>query len=527
MLRIRQIKIDVTKANIDNIKREVAHKLRININDIIDLKINKESIDARKKPQISYIYEVDCSIKNEDYILKTNNSIDIFKTPNEEYTVNVTGTKEIINRPIIVGAGPAGLFAALNLARMGYKPLIIERGESIPERKKTVNLFWETNKLNPNSNIQFGEGGAGTFSDGKLNTMVKDPDHRCKEVFRTFVRCGADPKILYVNKPHIGTDVLEKVIVNLRNEIIHLGGEIRYNTCLTNIYTNNNEITKIEVNNEEIIDTNLIVLAIGHSARDTFYMLKDKLTMEPKPFAVGVRISHPQTMINKSQYGIEKHSILENADYKLTYQTKEKRGVYTFCMCPGGYVVNSSSEANMLAINGMSYSKRDSINANSAVLVTITPKDFGNDVTSGIEFQRQLETKAYNIGKGFIPIQLFKDYKNNVITKSLGEVEPLFKGNYTLSNLNDIFPDYINSALKEGIDAFGLKIKGFNRDDAILAGVESRTSSPLKIIRDEELISNITGLYPCGEGAGYAGGITSASMDGLRVSEAIMMKYHN
>ena len=249
--------------------------------------------------------------------------------------------------------------------------------------------------------------------------------------------------------------------------------------------------------------------------------------MEPKPFAVGVRISHPQTMINKSQYGIEKHNILENADYKLTYQTKEKRGVYTFCMCPGGYIVNSSSEANMLAINGMSYSKRDSINANSAVLVTITPKDFGNDVTSGIEFQRQLETNAYNIGGGFIPIQLFKDYKNNVITKSLGDVEPLFKGNYTLSNLNDIFPEYINSALKEGIDAFGLKIIGFNRDDAILAGVESRTSSPLKIIRDEELISNITGLYPCGEGAGYAGGITSASMDGLRVSEAIMMKYHN
>ena len=328
MLRIRQIKIDVTKANIDNIKKEVARKLRININDINDLKINKESIDARKKPQISYIYEVDCSIKNEDYILKTNNSIDIFKTPNEEYTVNVTGTKEIINRPIVVGAGPAGLFAALNLARMGYKPLIIERGESIPERKKTVNLFWETNKLNPNSNIQFGEGGAGTFSDGKLNTMVKDPDHRCKEVFKTFVRCGADPKILYVNKPHIGTDVLEKVIVNLRNEIIRLGGEIRYNTCLTNIYTNNNEITKIGVNNDEIIDTNLIVLAIGHSARDTFYMLKDKLTMEPKPFAVGVRISHPQTMINKSQYGTEKHSILENADYIETTAVSGQKYYY-------------------------------------------------------------------------------------------------------------------------------------------------------------------------------------------------------
>ena len=526
MIRVRQIEVNVLNDTKETILEKTANKLKINKSKIKDLKINKQSIDARKKPTIFHVYEVDIEVEDEDKILKYNKSNDIIKTPEEKYICNITGAKTIKNRPIIVGAGPAGLFAAYNLARFGYNPIIIERGEKVEERIKTVDNFWKTNKLNLNSNVQFGEGGAGTFSDGKLNTLVKDPDNRCKEVFKILVKNGANPNILYVNKPHIGTDLLCEVVKNIREEIISMGGTFKYNSCLTNIILKDNKVSQIEINNNEIIDTDILILAIGHSARDTFDMLYNlKMDMEAKPFAVGIRIQHPQSIINKSQYGVEKHSILENASYKLTYKASNNRGVYTFCMCPGGFVVNSSSEDNRIAINGMSYSKRDSENANSAILITIDPNDFGNNPLDGIKFQRELEEKAYHLGQGKIPVQLFNDYKEGKVSTSFKEVKPIFKGETNFANINDLFPEYINEALKEGILHFGTKIHGFAEGNAIIAAVESRTSSPVRLIRNELGESNINGIYPCGEGAGYAGGITSAAMDGLKTSENIMKIY--
>ena len=523
MIRVRQIKINIEKDNLSNLKREVIKRLKVD--EIKSINIVKKSIDARDKNNIYYVYELDIETPFEEKILKKNIK-DIIKTPNEEYKIELTGTHDY-ERPIIIGSGPAGLFCAYILAEQGYKPLIIERGERIEDRVKTVEHFFKTNELNEESNIQFGEGGAGTFSDGKLNTGIKDKENRKNKIFNTFIECGAPNEIKYLNKPHIGTDILRKVMINLRNKIISLGGEFKYNTKLTNIIIENNKISKIEINNKDIINCNLLVLAIGHSARDTFYMLKDKkINMSPKPFAIGLRVEHPQSMINKSQYG-KFYDKLPPCSYKLTYTTKENRGVYSFCMCPGGYVVNSSSEKGYLSINGMSNYKRESKNANSAIVVTLTPNDFGNDITSGIEFQRKLEKKAYEIGNGKIPLQTYIDYKNNVKSKELGNIKPIVKGDYILSNLNDILPDYINNSIKEAMPVFGKKIKGFDRDDTLMLGIESRTSSPIRIERNEDGISSIEGIYPCGEGAGYAGGITSAAIDGIKVAEFIMKKYNN
>lgn len=526
MIRVRQVKINVNKDNIQNLRFQTAKKLNIKPSDIINIKINKQSVDARRKPDIYFLYEVDIEVLNEKEILRKNKSNDVLLTPNEEYIFNKTG-KQKLEQLVIVGAGPAGLMNAYILAKNGYKPLIIERGKKVEERVKDVENFFKTGVLDTNSNVQFGEGGAGTFSDGKLNTMVKDKEHRCKFIFKTFVENGAPEDILYVNKPHIGTNLLRDVIINLRNEIIKLGGEFRYNTCLTDININNNEIKSIIVNNNEEIKCNCLVLALGHSSRDTFKMLYDKkMKMEPKPFAVGIRIQHPQSMINLSQIGVEKHDILLNQSYKLTYNTSKKRGVYTFCMCPGGYVVNSSSEENRLCINGMSNHERESGNANSAIIVTVNPNDFGENPLDGIKFQQELEEKAYKVGKGKIPTQLYGDFKNNIKTKEFKSITPKFKGDYELANINEILPDYINEALIEGIDSFSSKIKNYNREDAIISAVESRTSSPIKLIRDENTESSIKGIFPCGEGAGYAGGITSACMDGLKVAEKIASIYH-
>ena len=431
-------------------------------------------------------------------------------------------------RPIVVGSGPAGLFCAYMLALHNYKPIVIERGQDVDKRIIDVETFWQTGILNPSSNVQFGEGGAGTFSDGKLNTLVKDPLNRHRKVFEIFVEAGAKEEILYENKPHIGTDLLIDIVKNIRYKIIAMGGEFRFDTCLTNIICDKQNLVGIQVNNNRIINTEVLVLAIGHSARDTFKMLSESsLTMQSKPFAVGVRIQHPQSLINKSQYGVVNHSILPNASYKLTHKASNGRGVYTFCMCPGGYVVNASSETNMLAINGMSNYKRDSENANSAVIVTVNPKDFGNDIMSGVEFQRELERKAFIEGKGNIPIQLYGDFKHNKISECFGNIKPIFKGQYTFGNIRNIFPNYINETLIEGIENFSKRINGYASDDAIIAGVESRTSSPIKIIRNDFCESNIKGIYPAGEGAGYAGGITSAAIDGIIVAENIAKIYKN
>jgi uncharacterized FAD-dependent dehydrogenase len=519
MIRVRQVKINIKD---NNLKKKIASILRIREGDIIDYSIIKESIDSRYKPDIYYVYELDVNIKDES---KIRFNKDIFISPKEEYKYAPKGDNKLNNRIVVVGSGPGGLFTAYMLSMYGYKPIIIERGKKVEERLDEVNKFLETGVLNTECNVQFGEGGAGTFSDGKLNTMIKDKYYRGKKVFEIFVECGAPKEIIYKNKPHIGTDLLCNVIKNMRNKIISMGGEFLYNTKLTDLVIKDNKLEEIIVNDNKHIKCNVLVLAIGHSARDTFYMLNNYLKMESKPFAVGIRIEHKQEMISKNQYG-DNYKELEPASYKLTYTTKEGRGVYTFCMCPGGYVINSSSEKDMLCINGMSEHKRDSENANSAVIVTVSNKDYGNNTLDGIEYQRNLEKAAYKLGNGNIPIQLYKDFKDNNKSNNIGNINPLFKGNYTLSNLRDILPNYLSNSLVEGIEAFDKKIRGFACDDAIIAGIESRTSSPVRIIRDAEGVSSVSGIYPCGEGAGYAGGITSSAIDGIITAENIMNKYH-
>ena len=521
MIRISNIKIDIEKDTDDYLIEKVSKILRINKDSIFNYKIIKKSLDARKKDEIHYVYTVDLECTNEDKLL---NNKDVTISINEKYKFTPTGTKKEDYRPIIVGSGPSGLFCAYMLSLNGYKPLIIERGEKIEDRIKTVENFFETNKLNEESNVQFGEGGAGTFSDGKLNTGIKDKLHRIDFVLETFVENGAPQEITYLNRPHIGTNILRKVIINLRNKIISLGGEFRYNTKLTNLIIENNELKEIEVNNNEIIPCNNLFLCIGHSSRDTFNLLMNKeLNIEAKSFAVGVRVSHSQEKINESMYG-ENYKLLPPAYYKLTYTTKDNRGVYSFCMCPGGYVVNSSSENNHLVVNGMSNYERESNTANSAIVVTVSPKDFGNNILSGIEFQRKLEEKAYNLGEGNIPVQSYVDFKNNTKSTSINEYINV-KGKYTLSNLVEILPDYITKSIIEGMDYFSTKIKGYNDPDTNLYGVETRTSSPIRIVRDEVGLSNIKGIYPTGEGAGYAGGITSSAVDGIKQAENYMKIY--
>ena len=527
VIRIRQIKINIENDSIDILKKKVINKLKINLNDLKDLKIIKKSIDARDKNNILYIYEVNVLVDNETSLLKKNKSSDIFLVDEESYKVPASGDLLLNNRPVVVGAGPCGLFCALILAENGYRPIVIERGEKVEDRVKSVESFWKDGTLNINSNVCFGEGGAGTFSDGKLNTLVSDRECRINKVFDTFINCGANEEIAYINKPHIGTNVLREVVINLRNKILSLGGDIFYNNCLTDIEIENNEIKAIVVNGDKKINCDCLVLALGHSARDTIKMLYDyKMDITSKPFAVGVRIQHKREMIDNSQYG--KYSkILPPASYKLTHQTDDGRGVYTFCMCPGGYVVNSSCEEGHLIVNGMSNYERDGENSNSAVVVTVKPDDFGNNPLDGIEYQRKLEALAYRVGNGNIPVQLFRDYLNNTISTDFGSIKPQFKGNYSFVNLNEIFPYYINDSLKEGILAMDNKIKGFASDDAILAGVESRTSSAVRMLRDSSMVSNIKGIYPAGEGAGYSGGITTSAVDGIKVAEKIIEKYSN
>lgn len=534
MIRINQIKMRLTDGE-DRLTIKAAALLRLRSEDIRSLKIVKKSVDARHKPDIKYVYSIDVTVENEKKINRRLFNNNIFFTEEKKYSMPKAGDEKLFESPVIVGMGPAGLFCGYFLAKAGYRPLIIERGECVEDRKRTVESFWRGETLNTESNVQFGEGGAGTFSDGKLNTVVKDKEGRHMEVLETFVKFGAKPEITYVNKPHIGTDILYDIVKNMRQEIIRLGGQVKFNTKLTDIHTENGKINSITVKNtakggdgsSENISCQVLVLALGHSARDTFEMLEEKkLRMEPKSFAVGVRVEHPQPMINKKMYGTEAHELLEAADYKVTYNTPDKRGVYSFCMCPGGYVVNASSEEKRLAVNGMSYSDRDGSNANSAIIVTVTPEDYGKESPlDGMYFQRSLEEKAYTEGKGAVPVQRFEDFEKNICSEELGSVRPMIKGEYRLSNLRNIFPEYISSSLIDGIHGFSRQIEDFDMPDALMSGVESRSSSPVRINRNDKLESDIKGIYPCGEGAGYAGGITSAAMDGIRVFEAIMLKY--
>lgn len=525
MIRVRQVKIRIENDNESEWFSKISKKLRIQPKEIETYEIIKKSIDARDKDNIYFVYEFNVKTHNEDRVLKHVKSIDVFKVSSSSYCFRVTGEKTLTNRIVIVGSGPAGLFCAYFLAEAGYRPIILERGEKMEDRIKTVEEFFSTNKLNVNSNIQFGEGGAGTFSDGKLNTLVKDKAFRGKRIFEILVENGAPKEILYLANPHVGTDLLRKVIVNIRNKIISMGGEFYYSSILTDIIVSNNELKEIEINYAKKIPCEVLVLALGHSARDTFSMLYNRgVLMNAKSFAVGIRIMHPQKMISESQYG-KKYKLLPPANYKLTYQASNGRGVYSFCMCPGGFVVNASSEKGRIAINGMSNYKRDSETANSAIVVTVMKEDFGEGVFAGVQFQRELEAKAYSVGMGNIPVQLYKDFVMKKKSESFGDFSPNVKGNYNFADLNELFPNTILKSLKEAIPYFGTKIKGFDRDDAILFGVESRTSSPIIMKRDEMGVSNILGIYPCGEGAGYAGGITTAAIDGVKTAEKIAKRY--
>ena len=525
MIRISQLKLPVEHTEA-NLKHKIAKLLKTSAP--FTWEIRRQSLDCRKKNDKKFVYTLDVSIANEQKILRKINNNNITSTNEKPYTFPLSGDEPLAHPPVVVGSGPAGLFCAWYLAKAGYCPLVLERGEDAQSRKKTVDAFWKDGVLNPDSNVQFGEGGAGTFSDGKLNTLVKDPCGRNHQVLERFVQAGAPQEILYQNKPHLGTDILIGIVQNMRREIEDMGGQFRFSSKVTDLIIQNGELSEIEVNGSERIPAQVCVLAIGHSARDTFSMLHAKnLYMEPKSFAVGVRIEHPQSMINLDLYGEEENEILGAANYKVTHTCENGRGVYSFCMCPGGYVVNASSEPGLLAVNGMSYQARDSQNANSAMIVTVTPEDFpAEGPLGGVEFQRDLERKAWEMGKGSIPVQLFGDFREKRPSVSLGDITPCLKGNWTLSNVREILPQAVGDSIEEGILAFGKKIPGFDREDALLSGVDSRSSSPVRIVRDKDsLLANIGGIYPCGEGAGYAGGITSAAMDGIKIAEAIARRF--
>ena len=513
MIKITNIKIKADLSD-DELFEKIYKKYKINKNDVTERRIIKKSIDARNKADIFYNYSVELECKNENKI----KNVQIVK---KEEPFKIIVNRKSSKRPVIIGAGPAGLFSALTLAQNGIKPIIIEQGKTVDERKKDVEEFQKTGKLNTLSNVQFGEGGAGTFSDGKLTSGIHNP--LCKIVLKEFYNFGAPEQILYINKPHIGTDNLINIIQNMRNEIIKLGGEFLFNEKVTDFEFENSKVTAVICGKR--IETDTVILAIGHSARSTFEKLYEKgVKMEKKNFSIGVRIEHKQSMINKSQYGEITKLKLPPAEYKMAYHG-ENRSCYTFCMCPGGTVIASSSEPETIVTNGMSVYARNGENANSAVLVNVTPNDFkGESPLEGMYFQKDLEQKAFKLGGSNYnaPIQRFEDFENNVKSTHIGEIKPPYKPGVTLSNLNEILPDFISKTLIEGIKYFDKSIKGFAHPDAILTGVETRSSSPVQITRNENKQSNIKGLYPCGEGAGYAGGIMSAAVDGIKCAIAVL-----
>lgn len=529
-VQINNIRINIDDAA-EPIINKAAKKLRVSKSEIDSLSIIHQSIDARRKNSIflNYCIKVDLKINENDVVRKCH-ADDVIIVHEQCNTPLKYGKEELKDRPVIVGMGPAGLFAGYILAKYGFSPILIDRGSNIKNRTEQVNKFWSTGVFNPNTNVQFGEGGAGTFSDGKLTTRIKDK--RCDEVLNIFVKCGAPNDILYSGKPHIGTDMLKTVISNLGDEIIRMGGKLKFDTKVNDIDIKNNRINGISTESDEHISASSVIFAIGHSARDTYEMLYKKgLKLTPKAFAIGIRVEHPREFIDESQYGkYAGNPILGSADYRLTTRGKKYgRAAYTFCMCPGGFVVAAASESDHIVTNGMSLNKRDADNSNSAIVVSVNPDDYGSDSPlSGMEFQRKWEHRVFvDSGCSYnAPVQTVKDYMNKKITDQLGNVKPTYKPGIFLSDLHKYLPVYVSETLEEAILDFDRKIKGFAMNDAVLTGIETRTSAPLRIERDENFEAlGISGLYPAGEGAGYAGGIISAAVDGIKIAERIISKY--
>lgn len=526
MIKITQLKLPISHSP-EDLERKIRKTLKLDNHSFLQYEIAKRSIDARKKPDLYYVYTVYAETKQEQQIVKRVHLNTVSCNTRKQYQKPCAGDLPMRHRPVIVGAGPAGLFCAYLLTEMGYQPLVLERGSCVDKRQEDVSRFWETGILDTKSNVQFGEGGAGTFSDGKLNTAVKDPHERNGFVLDTFIRFGAPGAIRYEAKPHIGTDILAQVILNMRKYLEGKGCTFLFDTCLTDLIITENSISQIRCDHQ-IFDCDVLVLAPGHSARDTFRLLRERsLDMSAKNFAVGFRVEHPQKMIDEAMYG-SSNLQLPAAPYKVTSNFPGKRGVYSFCMCPGGYVVNASSVEKALVVNGMSYSGRSGANANSAIIVSVGPGDFGaDDCLAGMRYQQALEEKAFALGEGKIPQQLYGDFRQNIESTGFGSFSSQTKGKAAFANLRGLMGADMEESFCLGMEHFDRIIPGFAREDAILSGIESRTSSPIRIERNAKFESNIRGIYPCGEGAGYAGGIMSAAMDGLKVAEAIITAYRS
>jgi uncharacterized FAD-dependent dehydrogenase len=527
MLRITELKLPL--ANPENLKTAILERLNISTEELITYTIFRQGLDARKRNGILLVYTVDVQTTNEQVILDHfTDDPHISLTPDNVYRFVTQAPQNLALRPVIIGTGPCGLFAGLILAQMGFRPIILERGKEVRERTKDTFGLWRKGVFNPESNVQFGEGGAGTFSDGKLYTQIKDPNHYGRKVLTEFVKAGAPDEILHVSKPHIGTFRLVTVVEQIRATIESLGGEIRFQSRVDDIVIDNGQVRGVMLASGETIPCEHLVLAVGHSARDTFKMLHDRgVYIEAKPFSIGFRIEHPQSLIDACRWGSQAgHPLLGAADYKLVHHCSNGRSVYSFCMCPGGTVVAATSEAGHVVTNGMSQYSRNERNANSGIVVGITPDDYPGHPLAGIDFQRSLEAAAFKLGGETYeaPGQLVGDFLAERPSTQLGTVQPSYTPGVHLCDLSSVLPDYAIAAIREAIPAFDKKIKGFAMKDAVLTGVETRTSSPIRIKRNESYQSiNIKGLYPAGEGAGYAGGILSAAVDGIRVAEALAL----